>query len=100
MPEPSVELGFSEEFPGLEVDDMETGPPQVRGRCNAVVSYASCGYVLDQAQSDAFDAWHRDVALYGVLPVDDWPHPRRKVAVRALILRNDVKWSDHLTMYV
>lgn len=100
MPEPDLSLGFGEEYPPLEVSEMETGPPQVRGRSNAVVSWTSCGYVLDQAQDAAFDAWHRDVALFGALPVDDWPHPRRKVPVRALILRNDVKRSEHMTMYV
>ncbi|MFL6097909.1 MAG: hypothetical protein ACJ71Y_20855 [Blastococcus sp.] len=90
MPLPDAQ-GYGER-PGspLLVSEMESGPPQVRARSRAVVGILQCRFLLDQATDALFEAWHATTLLGGVLPIDDFPHPRRKVPVKATWLVNDL----------
>jgi hypothetical protein len=97
----NLQNGYSEQ-PGspLLVTQVEAGPPLVRGRSFAVLQIVQCSYLLDQATDALFDAYHTTTLRWGALPIDDWPHPRRQVPVRAMILANDLSRSSYMTMYI
>jgi hypothetical protein len=94
--------GYAEK-PGdpLLITQMQSGPPQARGQGRAVTGLVTCQYLLDQATDALFDDYLTNTLRQGTIVIDDWPHPRRKVPVRAYLFANYVeRGSSQSPLYI